>query len=128
MNRYEPESTPDPELWLSLDEQERIGLVEKYHLAARIELPNVTAHAVFHAIVENQIAQGLEAVQRAMVRLAKQGLSRHDAVHAVAWVLSQHFYEIMNAKTQDPAAVTQARYDAAVERLDAAMWLAQEEP
>ncbi|MBN8436878.1 MAG: hypothetical protein ABTS22_02060, partial [Accumulibacter sp.] len=56
MNRYDPDQTPNPKEWLALDEQIRIGLVEKYHRWARVELPNVTIHAAFHAIVENQLA------------------------------------------------------------------------
>jgi hypothetical protein len=39
---------------------------------------------VFHVIVENQAAQGLETpVRRTLARLQAEGLSRHDAVHAV---------------------------------------------
>jgi hypothetical protein len=47
MNRYDPDQTPNPEEWLALDEQLRIGLVESYHRRARVELPNVTIHAAF---------------------------------------------------------------------------------
>jgi hypothetical protein len=47
---------PEPESWLELHEQERIFLTETYHRVARIKLPNMTAHAALHAIVENQIA------------------------------------------------------------------------
>lgn len=127
MNQYDPQRAPDPEMWLTLDEQERIQLVEDYHRRQKVKLPSLKAHAAFHAIVENQLAEGLESVQRAMVRLAKQGLSRHDSVHAVAWVLSQQFYELMNAKTADPTEVVQARYATEVERLNADAWLAQDE-
>ncbi len=127
MNHYDPQRTPDPTWWLALDEQERIQLVEDYHRRHKVKLPSLKAHAAFHAIVENQIAEDLVSVQRAMARLAKQGLTRHNSVHAVAWVLSQHFYELMNAQTPDPTEVVQARYAAAVERLEAADWLAQEE-
>ena len=82
------------------------------------------AHAAFHAIVENQIALGLGSVVRAVPRLMKQGLSRHDAIHAVASVLTGQLYEQANAKSQDSAEVVQARYDAEVERLSAKEWRA----
>ncbi|MEZ2311415.1 hypothetical protein AB6809_32760 [Paraburkholderia sp. RCC_158] len=62
MEEYNPGCAPEPESWLELDEQERIALVETYHRVARIKLPNVTAHAALHAIVENQIALNLEPV------------------------------------------------------------------
>jgi hypothetical protein len=73
MEEYNPGRAPEPESWLELDEQERIALVETYHRVARIKLPNVTAHAALHAIVENQIALNLEPVVRAMDRLGKEG-------------------------------------------------------
>ena len=119
MQRYDPDEAPDPELWLALDERERIRLAEEFHRTERITLPNVKLHATFHAIVENQIAEGLAPVVRAMARLETQGLSRHACVHAIGWVLSQYFYEVMDAKEPDTPAVAQSRYNAAVERLDA---------
>ena len=90
--------------------------------AARVKLPNATAHAAFHAIVENQIAEGLEPVVRAMARLIQQGLSRHDALHAVGSAVADHFFEAMNSQDQDFASTAQARYNAAVERLTAQEW------
>ena len=119
MTHYDPEVQPTPAEWLALDEQLRIELVEKHHRAARETLPNVKAHAAFHAIVENQIAEGLESVVRAMARLMKQGLSRHDALHAVGSVVAEHFFEAMNSKDKDFSNTAQARYNAAVERLSA---------
>jgi hypothetical protein len=127
MHAYDPDCSPDPAEWLATDEQERIALVEAFHAAAEIELPNIAVHAAFHAMVENQLAMQHLPVVRAMARLAQQGLSRHDCVHAIGWVLAQHFHELMTKATSDPAAVVQARYDAAVERLTAAGWRAQAE-
>ena len=125
MDAYDPDRSPNPGEWLALDEQLRIHLVEKFHRKARVKLPNIKAHAAFHAIVENQIAMQHPPVARAMERLSKQGLSRHDCVHAISSVLVHHFHELMTTKTGDPPAVIQARYDAAVERLTAAGWRAQ---
>lgn len=120
MNRYDPEHAPNPQQWLALDEQIRIDLVEKHHRQARIKLPSLKAHAVMHVIVENQCAEKLESVVRAMARLRAEGLSRHDAMHAVASVLTQHMHDIFNAKVDTNNA--QAVYDAAVERLTAESW------
>jgi hypothetical protein len=123
LDRYDPTVAPDVEEWLLLDEQERIRLVEEYHHAAKINMPNRKAHAVFHTIVENQIALGLEPVLRAMVRLEKQGLSRHDCLHAIGWVLSGHIHEISAATRPLDPETLEARYNAAVERLNAGDWL-----
>ncbi len=120
MNRYDPDHAPDPGQWLALDEQLRIQLVEAYHRAARIKLPSLTAHAVFHAMVENQIAEDTESVVRAMARLTTEGLSRHEAIHAVASVLAEHIHDLFSAKA-DPGNSASA-YHAAVECLTAKGW------
>jgi len=125
MREYDPERTPDPQQWLALDEQLRISLVEHFHRASRIDAPKVKAHAALHAIVENQIALQHAPVVRAIERLAKQGLSRHDSIHAIAWVLAQHFHEAAISPTADAVSTVGARYDAAIERLTAAGWRAQ---
>lgn len=120
MNRYDPDHTPNPEQWLALDEQVRIHLAEKYHQVKRIKLPNAKAHAVFHAIVENQIAENLEPVVRAMARLTGEGLSRHESIHTIALVLAEHVYELFNATADEKHST--AIYSAAVERLTARGW------
>ncbi|HSV45859.1 MAG TPA: hypothetical protein VLJ58_08730 [Ramlibacter sp.] len=122
MKHYDPDRTPDPQEWLALDEQERIHLVEAHHRAARVELPNVTVHACFHAMVENQIAEGLESTTRAMTRLTREGLSRHDALHAIGSVTAELFYEMMKTKEKGAENTTAARFNAAVERLTAKEW------
>lgn len=120
MNRYDPDHTPNPEEWLALDEQVRIHLAEEYHRAKRIKLPKVTAHAIFHTIIENQIAGGLEPVVRAMARLSAEGLSRHESIHAIASVLAAHISDLFNAKADERRSA--AIYAAAVERLTARAW------
>jgi len=117
---YDPAKAPDPAEWLDMDEQERISLVEAHHRAAKIKLPNVKLHAAFHAAVENQLAEGLTSPGNAMTRLQKEGLSRHDALHAVAAVISDHLYGLM----KDPALASssQARLDATLEKLTVKEW------
>ena len=116
---YDAAKAPDPKSWLDLGEHERIFLVEDFYRQARIELPKLKVHAVIHAVVENQIASKLEPVLRAMERLGREGLSRHDAVHAVGSVVAEHLFDLMQPTTNDDAAT---RYNAAVERLTAATW------
>lgn len=120
MNQYDPAHTPDPEQWLALDEQERIDLVEAHHRAVRAKLPNAKMHAAFHAIVENQLAENLEPVVRAMDRLRAGGLMRHDSIHAIASVVAKQLYEL--AKPGAEPADAQTLYVAAVERLTARSW------
>ena len=120
MNHYDPDHAPNPEQWLALDEQERVYLAEEHHRVAHIKLPNLTAHAIFHVIVENQLAENLESVVRAMTRLTAGGLARHEAIHAIAAVLAEHIHDLFNAKVNEKHSA--AIYNAAVERLTARSW------
>jgi len=95
MKQYDPLKAPDPQGWLSLDEQQRISLAQDYHRRARIRLPNETVHAVVHAIVENQIALGDETpVRRTVQRLLSEGRDRHEAIHAVGMILMEHLNDV----------------------------------
>lgn len=74
IDRYDPLEAPDPQQWLALDESERIDLAERYHRDAGIRVPDHTAHAMIHAVVESQIALGDELpVERTLRRLMAEG-------------------------------------------------------
>jgi hypothetical protein len=121
VQRYDPLEAPDPKEWLELGEQERIDLVRDYHRRARIRLPNEKLHATVHAIVEAQIALGDETpVCRVALRLMGEGLDRHDAIHAIGMVLTEHIYDIL--KTTKSAQDPNVPYFAALERLTAEDW------
>lgn len=120
MQRYDPSNAPDPVQWMELDEQLRAMLVEEHHRTAGIDLPNVTLHATLHVIVENQLAANDGPVVRAMVRLMGEGLSRHDALHAVASVLAIHMHRLLVAK--DESDTPRSEYYAAVDNLTAKKW------
>jgi hypothetical protein len=119
---YDPDSAPDPQEWLALDEQERIRLAKKYHVASRTKVPNVEAHALFHAIVENQIAEGVEATCRTMERLRSEGLTRHDAIHAIGSVIAQFTYDAMHSESIDSPEDAQRDLNAKIEALTAQEW------
>jgi hypothetical protein len=74
-------------------------------------------------MVENQLAEQLPPVVRAIERLKMQGLTRHDAIHAIGTVITEQFY----AMTKNPELANdgnaQSRYDTAVGRLTAQQWL-----
>ncbi len=69
MLKYDPEKAPKPAVWLAADEQERIDACLRWHQKARVELPNELLHAAMHAAVENQLAEKLPSVVRAIPRL-----------------------------------------------------------
>src|SRR6516225_10078388 len=87
--RYDADKAPDPEEWLELDESERIDLVIDYHRRAKKPVgQDKKLHAIAHVIVESQVAMGDATVVPAKLnRLMQEGLSRHDAIHAIASVL-----------------------------------------
>jgi Domain of unknown function (DUF1841) len=122
MDRYDPEIAPDARDWLALDEDERLILVEEYHRDARIALPKAARrlHATIHVVVENQVALDDEPVVRALARLRKEGLSRHDAVHAIGSIVAEQIYDLLKLKDAPEAA--RIRYYAAIERLTAERW------
>jgi hypothetical protein len=96
MRRYDPAVSPKAELWLSLDEYERIDLIRAFHQRSKISVPNLEAHAATHAIVENQLAEALPSAVNALQRLLAGGLDRHDAVHAIGCVLMEHLWNLQN--------------------------------
>jgi len=122
--RYDPDRAPDPEAWLELDEGERIALVEDQHRAAREGGPNFTGHARIHTVVENQIAMGIPHVVMTMTRLMREGLDRHDALHAVGSVVAELMFELMTAGAKAVDAAVDARYAKALAKLSAASWRA----
>ena len=95
--QYDPHEHINSDAWLALDELERLQLVRRYHRKQRIRLPNETIHAVVHVIVENQVALGdAFPAKAALLRLMKEGLDRHEAIHAIGSVLSEKLFEVMS--------------------------------
>jgi hypothetical protein len=124
MKSYDPLAPPEPEEWLSIDEQARLDVVEDFHRRARIPLPNARVHAVLHTIVENQIALGDEIpVERTVQRLMSEGLDRHESIHAVGSVLLNHLSDLLSSPEVEPDADSNAPYYVALDQLTAKNWL-----
>ncbi len=121
MEAYDPLNAPDPDEWQSMDEDERITLVMEHHREAGVELPNAQVHAVVHVVVENQIALGDEtSAQATLERMIREGLDRHEAIHAVGSVLVDFMQALMGG---DAAPGVNQRYNEELEKLTAAEWL-----
>ena len=123
MSAYDPDASPVPTTWLQTDEAERIELVSNYHRRRNVTLPDAKLHAVIHVVVENQIALGEEIVIETLARLQREGLGRHDALHAIGSVLAENLYELMQ-EDRDAADEPYRMYLQRLERLTASSWRA----
>jgi hypothetical protein len=94
--KYNPLKAPDPKRWLNTDEMDRSSAVIAYHKRAGVELPSEQVHAFFHVVIENQAAMGDETpVAQKLLQLMKEGLDRHEAVHAIGGVLADQVWKLM---------------------------------
>ncbi len=92
-----------------------------YHREAGVELPNEQLHAAVHVVVEIQIALGDEmSAQAALERLMREGLDRHEAIHAVGSVLVDLVQALIRG---DAAPEANERYDEKLKKLTSAEWL-----
>jgi hypothetical protein len=118
--KYDPLVAPEPERWLGFAEGERLGAIEEFHQHLAASARNPRLHAIIHAIVETQLAMGEAAVLQALERLMREGLDRHEAIHAIGSVLSEQIYGALRspAAPSDPA----ADYVRKLEALTASGW------
>src|SRR3989442_3758952 len=123
MNSYDPDRSRAAADWLQLDEGERIELVSSYHRRKKIQLPNGQLHAVIHVVVENQLALGESVVVETLARLQREGLSRHDALHAIGSVLAADLYELMQ-ESSEATGDSYRRYLEQLQKLTAKSWRA----
>lgn len=115
MRRYKANKKPKPRDWLNLSEERRIALVETAHVGEGIEPESLRAHAVIHVVVENQLAENISEVVDAYQRLRKDGLDRHDCIHAIGSVLIDYLYE--------PGTVSSDDYTRKLNALTARGWI-----
>jgi len=92
---YDADTTPDARMWRSLGEHQALVLVADYHRRCRPHprAGNQRLHNLTHVVVENQIAMGDEFPAAAKLEeLIAEGLSRHEAVHAIGSVFAGQLY------------------------------------
>jgi hypothetical protein len=102
---YDTEAPEAPGAWLARDEDERLAAILGFHRRRRRALhpptPNPRLHAMMHLIVENQLALGQPPeVRGAMARLLSDGLSRHEALHAIGEVVAEGLWTVMREKRE----------------------------
>ena len=121
MDSYDPDTAPNATDWLETDEGERIELVSSYHRRKKTRLPSAQLHSVIHVVVENQLALGEAVVIETLARLQGEGLSRHDALHAIGSVLAADLYELMQ-ESSEATGDAYRRYLERLQELTAEKW------
>jgi hypothetical protein len=121
---YDPDVGPDPADWLALEEGQRLRRARDYHERYDALLAEPEAHAAFHVVIENQIAMGDETPAReALDRLMAEGLSRHEAVHALGSVLAETIVATAHGGGGEDAERSRAdAYNDAIARITAEDW------
>ena len=122
LSQYDPDQDPPSDEWLDLDEQGRMILVEDYHRRHPVRMPSVEGHAAIHTIVENQLVLEEPVVVATFARLRREGLDRHDAVHAIGSVLASHMHALLAGDQSEKE--PNARYYEALGKLSASEWRA----
>ena len=122
MEKYDPFKSIDPEEWLELDEAERIELVREFHEILEDEMPDdaLSIHSSVHVIVENQLAMGVEFVPETIAKLTRQGLDRHEAIHAIGEIVSEDLFDMVKGNVQE---FSPKKYRRKLEKITAKRWL-----
>jgi len=122
MHRYDPKNVPNPTEWLALDEDQRTLMIERYHQQRGEYGESIEVHSIMHSVVESQLAEETEPVKDALLRLRKDGLNRHDAIHAIGSVLAEYIWEMMN---KDAAGAVNEEYFDRLSQLTKKSWYAR---
>jgi hypothetical protein len=99
MLEYDPTFAPPAADWKTAPDEEKLRAIVDYHRRAAIVMANDRLHAAIHVVVENQLALGENVVIDTMARLVREGLTRHDAIHAVGAVLVKHLTAALRSPT-----------------------------
>ncbi len=104
MKKYNALVPPIAEEWLALDEQFRLDLLYDFveNNEQDIEKEARRIHASIHMIIENQLALNIELTTETYNRLIRQGLDRHQVIHAIGAVISEDIFELMKGSKEKP--------------------------
>jgi hypothetical protein len=116
---YDADRAPDAAAWLAQEDSERLGEIEAHHraLASHARMPKPRLHAAIHAVVETQLETcEPPEVRRALERLARGGLGRHEAIHAIGLLVAGATSAAMDGKAFDARVYARELDDLTVDR------------
>lgn len=122
MDHYDPTKTINGKEWLEIDETDRIQMIEDYHESLNLDWTDtsITLHCAMHVAVENQLAgDEVPKAKQALARLIRQGLGRHDAIHAISAVLAKELHTAMRNQEKE---LPLKNYSRKLDRITAKRW------
>lgn len=121
MESYDPSIQPNTEEWLEITDDERTAIVREFHEKTEEGLDEkaLTIHSAVHVIVENQLAMGVELLPETIAKLVKQGLSRHEAIHAIGAIITEDIFDIMRGNKSE---FSPKQYRRKLEKITAKRW------
>jgi hypothetical protein len=122
MDKYNPDQPVNSKNWLELDEAIRIELVHDFHSELDLEMADeaLSLHSTIHVLVENQLAMGVEFIPETIAKLTRQGLNRHEAIHAIGALISEDIFDVLNGNAEE---FSQKKYRRKLEKITAKRWL-----
>ena len=121
MNTYNPLFEQDKEEWLGASELDRLVAVREFHERSGEEFEEgaLMVHSSIHVIVENQLAEGVDLIPETVAKLIRQGLNRHEAIHAIGAIISEDIYNIVRGKDIE---FSPKKYRKKLEKITAKRW------
>ncbi len=122
MDIYNPNEPIDSESWLALDEAIRIELVHDFHSELELDMTDValSLHSSIHVIVENQLAMKVDLLPETIAKLIRQGLNRHEAIHAIGAIISTDIFDVLKGSSEKFSPI---KYRRKLEKITAKRWL-----
>ena len=122
MKYYNPDKPLNVSEWLVLDDDQRKLLVSDFHESTEEEFQDdsaLTMHSYMHVVVENQIATNVDLVSETVTKLVRQGLSRHEAIHAISAIIVEYIFEMLNGSKSE---FCPKKYRRKLEKITAKRW------
>jgi hypothetical protein len=119
---YDPNVAPDRFEWIDTDESEQMQRIMEFHESRGDYGESLEGHVALHMAIETQIATDTPQVEATLGRLMMQGLTRHDAIHAIGSVLAESIQEALESK-ESGAENANANYYEKLSRFNASDWV-----
>jgi len=123
---YDPLTAPNATAWLALDEGERMMLIIEAHKGEDLDEQQLQLHSSGHLIVENQLALEDPEVVLHFNRLMKEGLDRHNALHACAALVMEMMFNLFQTEQQNIGGDPNTYYKKRLVQMTAEKWLNQD--